>query len=1031
MKAPHAYLIIAVIFAMLHNATAIYGQASFDGKKKQSASINTTSLQAIRINGSQNKNARTRTALTVRTQSTPLSKPVLQSEKPSAFYSPETGLPSFVSTQRSGYTPNAIMSVDPSAASANYIHELKPVLALKSAHVGFTVQNIAARPDGKTRVRLRQHYKGVPVYGAEVVVHLNARGEGESFNGTYYDIQEQINVTPGVSMSSVLQIVETQLGGNSRPRNLTLMERKLIQHERPLATLCVFQDKSLVKKFVLAYHIVSTPSVHQRWEYFVDAHTGKLLHKFSSVCFVDGPRTATASDLNGVSQTINTYLKGSSYFLIDASRPMFNGTTSILPDEPVGGIMTIDMNNTFGDNAAIKHVTSSDNIWNSDNLRKAVSAHYNAGIAYDYFEDKHLRTSMDGAGGTMISIINVTDEKGVGLDNAFWNGKAMFYGNGKASFRPLAGSLDVAGHEMTHGVVENTANLEYQGESGAINESLADIFGVMLDPADWLIGEDVVKMSAYPSGALRSLQDPHNGGSSLGDPGFQPRHMSEKYTGSEDNEGVHINSGIPNNAFFRYAEAITREKAATVFYKALDDYLTKSSKFIDLRLAVVKAAGDLFGAGSNEVAEAGFAFDAVGIGSGQGGDYTETLPDNPGTELFLIYNTDPADANTLYRATLNGSSAHALSQTDFISRPSVTDDGTVAVFVGSDHKIHALNTAPGTEPEEFILQDEAIWSNVVVSKGGTKLAAVTNAEDAAIYVYDFKSESWAEFALYNPTYSEGINSGGPVYADALEWDYDGQILVYDCFNRIENDDGTDIEYWDVNFIQVWDNEANDFSDGTIAKLFPSLPPDVSIGNPSFSKISPYIVAFDYFDMSTDEYAVLGCNIETNEINVVAANTSLGWPSYNKTDTRIAFTSMEDETYITNYVVLNSDKISASVLPVGLFSQAKWPVYFSTGEREIGDQLVTAVKHESKENIEIKCFPNPVLDELSLLLPDQFQSETRIQLLNFLGQNVFENAQSSSRAAGSLSLDVSKVATGYYIVKVSNGQKTGRCRVVKR
>ena len=1030
MKTPHVYLIIAAIAATLSNAATGYGQASFDEKKKESVPANITSLQPIRINGSQSKNATARASLSLHTQLAPLSKPALQSGKPKVFYSPETGLPSFVTTQRSGNTFPAI-STDPAAASANYIDELKPVLAIKSSHVGFIVSKVATSRDNKTRVRLTQHYKGIPIYGAEVVVHLNSRGEGESFNGAYYDIQQDISTTPGISMSSALQIVREKLSVNSAPRSLTDMERKLVQYGQPLATLCVFQDKSLVKKFVLAYHIVTTPSIHQRWEYFLDAQTGKVLDKFSSVCFLDGPKTATAADLNGVARTINTYLKGSSYYLIDASRPMFNGATSVMPDEPVGGIITIDMNNTFGDNTAIRHLTSLDNVWNSDNFRRAVSAHYNAGVAYDYFESKHIRTSIDGAGGTMISVINVADEKGAGLDNAFWNGKAMFYGNGKTGFKSLAGSLDVAGHEMTHGVVENTANLEYQGESGAINESMADIFGAMLDPADWLIGEDVVKMSAYPSGALRSLQDPHNGGARLGDPGYQPRHMSEKYTGAEDNEGVHVNSGIPNHAFFRYAEAITREKAAAVFYKALGDYLTKSSKFVDLRLAVIKAAGDLFGTGSNEASQAGMAFDAVGIGSGQGGDYTESLPDNPGTEFFLIYNTDPADPNTLYRATLNGSSANALSQTDFLSRPSVTDDGTVAVFVGSDHKIHALNTAPGTEPEEFILQDEAIWSNVVISKGGTKLAAVTNAQDAAIYVYDFQSESWAEFALYNPTYTEGVNSGGPVYADALEWDYNGEILVYDCFNRIENDDGADIEYWDVNFIQVWDNEANDFSDGTIAKLFPSLPPDVSIGNPSFSKVSPYIIAFDYFDVSTDEYAVLGCNIETNEVNAVALNTSLGWPSYNKTDTRIAFTSMEGETYITNYVVVNSDKISSSADPVGLFTEAKWPVYFSTGERVIGDQLVTAINEPTKENIFMTCYPNPVVSELSVLLSEPSLPDTRVQLMNAIGQDIFDNDHSASAAGGYLALDLSKIESGYYVLRLSNGRKTGSCRVVKR
>jgi Zinc metalloprotease (elastase) len=107
----------------------------------------------------------------------------------------------------------------------------------------------------------------------------------------------------------------------------------------------------------------------------------------------------------------------------------------------------------------------------------------------------------------------------------------------------------VAAHEMSHGVVQNTANLNYQGESGAINESFADVFGSMVDRDDWLIGEDVVNRSVFTSGALRSLMDPNNGGTRLGDNGYQPKSVSEQYFGSENNGGVHINSGIPNHAF--------------------------------------------------------------------------------------------------------------------------------------------------------------------------------------------------------------------------------------------------------------------------------------------------------------------------------------------------------------------------------------------------------------------------------------------------------------------------------------------------
>ena len=133
------------------------------------------------------------------------------------------------------------------------------------------------------------------------------------------------------------------------------------------------------------------------------------------------------------------------------------------------------------------------------------------------------------------------------------------------------------------------------------------------------------------------------------------------------------------------------------------------------------------------------------------------------------------------------------------------------------------------------------------------MAAVTENQDNTIYVYDFVTEEWGEFTLYNPTYSDGINSGGTVYADALEWDYTGEYIVYDAFNRIENNSGNDIEYWDVNFIRAWDATGDDFGDGTIEKLFSSLPDGVSIGNPTFAKLSPYILAFDMVDESTNEY----------------------------------------------------------------------------------------------------------------------------------------------------------------------------------
>ena len=1013
----------------------IRAQQTFDSKKKEKKVVNTTSLRALKINGASSVTAGARGLPSTVMLKKNLSFPkVLQKDPGKVFYSSETGLPTFITSTRDRSSARSGVIRDITQATKTYLDELKPLLQLEKVPSEFAVRNVRTDKFNKTHVRMNQVYKGLPVYGAEVVVHLNELNEGEAFNGNYIKVTEDINPLPQVSKQSAIERATSQLNARGFHRELSALEKKLVQFEKPEATLCIYQDKKLVRTNVLAYHIVVCPSVVERWEYFVDATTGAILHHFESTCSADGPRTATGNDLNGISRTVDTYQKGTAYYMLDVSRPMYIAATSVLPDEPVGGILTIDMNNTFGDDQSVKHVSSTNNTWATVTQVKALTAHFNAGVAYEYFRSIHNRNSIDGEGGTIISIVNVPDDDGTGLDNAYWNGKAMFYGNGLDAFKPLAGAIDVAGHEMTHGVVQGTANLEYQGESGSINESIADIFGSMMDDADWLIGEDVVKPGVFPGGALRSLEDPHNGGTNLSSPGFQPKHKNEAYTGLEDNGGVHINSGIPNHAFYKYAEAIGREKAADVFYRALDDYLTKSSKFIDLRLAVVKAAGDLFGTSSNEVAQAGLAFDFVGITNGQGGDYTENLPDNPGAEYFLIYNTDESDNNTLYRVKVDAddnffnNEVIPLSTTGFKSRPSVTDKGDVAVFVADDNTIHVVTTSPDKDPVENVLQDDAMWSNVVISKGGTKIAAVTNGQDATIHVYDFETEEWGEFELYNPTYTEGVNSAGPVYADALEFDYSGEFLVYDCFNRIANEDGTDIEYWDVNFIHVWDNEEGDFADGTIEKLFPSLPDGVSIGNPAFAKKSPYIIAFDYVDEGTGEYAILGCNIETNDVNVIVENKTLGFPSYDKNDTRIGFTAMlDDETdYQTSYIKLAADKISSTDAEVPMYSNTKWPVYFATGEREIGDDVITSIPEEL--NAGFTCYPNPFTREVNLHFKEPTTS-SRVEIINILGQRVFEyNIESAGTSP--IPLNLEGLRAGYYIMKVSTKNSVGSCKLVK-
>lgn len=200
----------------------------------------------------------------------------------------------------------------------------------------------------------------------------------------------------------------------------------------------------------------------------------------------------------------------------------------------------------------------------------------------------------------------------------------MTYGDGDGSYMvPLSAGLDVAAHEMTHGVITNSANLQYRFQSGALNESFADIFGALIDSEDWEVGEDIMGPGAKADGrvSLRSLSDPSKYPVKAdyvpyGDgKGNYPSHMDEYYDlpRSLDNGGVHINSSITNHAAYLIGEKIGKEKLGQIFYRALTVYLTPTSDFSDARRAIVQSAADIYGEASAEAKATAEGFDSVGI----------------------------------------------------------------------------------------------------------------------------------------------------------------------------------------------------------------------------------------------------------------------------------------------------------------------------------------------------------------------------------------------------------------------------------
>ncbi|MBK9710177.1 MAG: M4 family metallopeptidase [Kouleothrix sp.] len=245
------------------------------------------------------------------------------------------------------------------------------------------------------------------------------------------------------------------------------------------------------------------------------------------------------------------------------------------------------------------------------------------GATFDFYWDAYERSSIDDDG----LPLNATVHFGTNYDNAFWNGEQMVFGDGDGQlFNRFTIALDVIGHELTHGVTEDEARLTYFFQPGALNESISDVFGSLVkqfklnqtaDQADWLIGAGLLT-AGVQGVALRSMKAP---GTAYDDPVLgkdpQPADMSGFVHTFEDNGGVHINSGIPNHAFYLAATKIggyAWEKAGRVWYETLRDArLRPSTGFRRFARLTVLSAGRLFGDGSSEQAAVSEAWAEVGI----------------------------------------------------------------------------------------------------------------------------------------------------------------------------------------------------------------------------------------------------------------------------------------------------------------------------------------------------------------------------------------------------------------------------------
>ncbi|MFI6846491.1 M4 family metallopeptidase [Kitasatospora sp. NBC_00085] len=469
--------------------------------------------------------------------------------------------------------------------------------------------------DGRRTVRFQQHHGGVPVLGAQYLVHLTGDGAGqkvESAGGKYFT-GLTAPTTPAVPAATLRDLA---LGSLTDPR-----ARAAATAEDAGLVILPGGAGRLAQHFTLRGADPATGGRLVR-EVFVDATAGAIALAFDAHAPYDvggntttraaaaavEPATGTAPDAFGRSVKVNIgRLPDGSYQLTDLTRP------ATITTYDAAGRDAEDFRGAIPADALPAHSPTPD-FPAASGTSGATDAHLNAATVYDFYHDRLGRDGLDGKGGPITSVVNVT-AGGDPFPNAYWDGKKMVYGAADATkYQPFSVALDIAGHEMTHGVVQNTANLIYAGQSGAMDEALADYFGnaievtarglQMNDPKAALLGESKCRTGTPEACADRRLDD--------------RRTTVDDYVGAGrglDGGGVHLNSTIFSGALWDIRRTLDPLTADRLVYRALADYLTPLDDFVDGRNAVLAAgrALDLSPAQLRSVAK---AFDGHGIRAG-------------------------------------------------------------------------------------------------------------------------------------------------------------------------------------------------------------------------------------------------------------------------------------------------------------------------------------------------------------------------------------------------------------------------------
>ncbi|WP_344446593.1 M4 family metallopeptidase [Kitasatospora nipponensis] len=467
--------------------------------------------------------------------------------------------------------------------------------------------------NGNRHLRYDRTYAGLPVLGGDLIVHQDSNGLTKSVDRASSADLAGLGTTPAVAAP------KAQAAALAAESGATL-------NAAPQLVVWISADspKLAWKTLIGGKQADGTPS---RLQVITDATSGAVLSKTETI------ETGTGTGVFVGQVPLTTTQSGSTYQLKDGTR---------------GGQSTVDMNNGTSGNGTL--FTSTTDVWGngqvSNRQSAAVDAQYGAAATWDYYKNTFGRNGIRNDGVGAASRVHYDSN----YTNAYWDDSCfcMTYGDGASNTHPLT-EIDVSGHEMSHGVTAATANLNYSGESGGLNEATSDIMGTGVEfsanlstnPPNYLIGE-LVNLNGDGT-PLRYMDHPSKDGSS-----------ADSWSSTVGNLDVHYSSGVANHFFYLLSEGSTpktingfsynsptvnsisvagigRDKALKVWYQALTAHMTSTTNYAGARTATLAAATDLYGAGSAEYNQVATAWAAVNVGSLPTGGVTVTNPGNQST----------------------------------------------------------------------------------------------------------------------------------------------------------------------------------------------------------------------------------------------------------------------------------------------------------------------------------------------------------------------------------------------------------------